>query len=721
VRKPRLKPPAGLAKTPPKPEPEPKPAPWRRPNAWICLALLVATFAVYAPVRHFDFVNFDDPEYVRDNPHVRAGLTPQTVAWAFSSTESANWFPVTRLSHLLDAQLFGMRPGPQHLTSVLIHALAALCLFAFLLRATRARWPSAFVAMLFALHPTHVESVAWVAERKDVLCALFWFLALWAYVRYSERPSAGRYLLVLLPFCLGLMSKPMIVTLPLVLLLLDYWPLGRRRALREKIPFFALASAAALATYWVQRGSGAVEALTAFPLGLRLENALLSYVVYAANTLWPTRLAVFYPYPSQIPLWLPGLAAAALAAISIAVLRSARSRPYLAAGWLWYLVTLAPVIGLVQVGAQARADRYLYVPMVGLAIMLAWGAADWLRRAPRLRPAVAALAAAACLASAALAAAQVRHWKDSEALFSHALAVTDGNYLAHHNLGVALAEMPGRLPEAMAHYQAALAIQPGSARAHTDLGNALARLPGRAPEAVAEYREALRLSPDSAIPHNNLGNALAGIPGRLPEAIAEYQAALRIDPDYAEAHNNLGFALAQTPGRLPDATREYREALRIRPDYAEAHANLAAALAESPASLPGAVTEYEAALRLQPGMAEVHYNLALALSKMEGRAPDAIAQFEEALRIKPDYAEAHNNLGVVLTQFPNRITEAMGHFEAAVRIDPGYVDAHYNLGAALAGVPGRMPEAIQQFETVLRLRPDPEVRELVGRLRAGGR
>jgi tetratricopeptide (TPR) repeat protein len=707
-----------VRKTRPNPGPQPEPALWRRSGFWICLALLAASFAVYAPVRHFDFVNFDDPEYVRDNPHVRAGLTSGSLAWAFTSTESANWFPVTRLSHILDAQFFGMRAGPQHLSSVLFHALAALVLFAFLSRATRAPWPSALVALLFAVHPSHVESVAWVAERKDVLCALFWFLALWAYVRYAERPGAGRYLLVLLPFCLGLMSKPMIVTLPLVLLLLDVWPLGRRPALREKVPFFALAFAAAVATYLVQRGSGAVEALAAFPFGLRVENALVSYVVYAAKMFWPTRLAVFYPYPTRIPLWQAGLAAVALAGISILVLRSVRSRPYLAAGWLWYLVTLAPVIGVVQVGAQARADRYLYVPMVGLAIMLAWGAADWLRRAPRLRPAVAVVAAAACLLSAALATAQVQHWRNSQALFEHALAITDGNYLAHHNLGVALAEMPGQLPEAIAHYRAALAIQPDSARAHTDLGSALAKLPGRLPEAIAEYRAALRISPGSAIPHNNLGNALASVPGRLPEAIAEFQAALGIDPEYAEAHNNLGFALGQTPGRLPEAMREYREALRLRPDYPEAHANLAAALAESAESLPEAVAEYQAALRGQPGVAELHYGLALTLSKMEGRAPDAIAHFEEALRIRPDYAEAHNNLGVVLTQFPNRIAEAIGHFEAALRIDPNYADAHYNLGAALAGIPGRLPEAIFQFETVLRLRPDPEVRKLVERLRA---
>ena len=719
MSKTRPKPSGARVAAPPGAGPPPKPAARSWPEFWICLALLVATFAVYAPERHFDFVNFDDPEYVSENPHVGAGLTPGSVAWAFTSTESANWFPVTRLSHLVDAQLFGMRGGPHHLPSVLFHGLAALCLFAFLRRATGARWPSAFVAMLFAVHPLHVESVAWVAERKDVLCALFWFLALWAYVRYAARPTVGRYLLILLPFCLGLMSKPIIVTLPFLLLLLDVWPLCRRPALWEKVPLFALAAAGAAAAYLAQRGSGAVEALAAFPLGLRVENALISYAVYAVAMFWPARLAVFYPYPTQIPIWQAGLAALALAGVSILALRFRRSRPYLAAGWLWYTITLAPVIGLVQAGAQARADRYMYVPMVGLSIMVAWAGADWLRRAPRFRPAAAAVAVAACLAAAAMASAQVQYWRDSQALFEHAIAVTDGNYLAHHNLGVALARMPGRLPDAIAQYRAALAIRPDSARAHTDLGNALSKLPGRQGEAIAEYRIALRISPDSAIPHNNLGNTLAGVPGRLPEAIAEYRAALAIDPDYAAAHNNLGFALARIPSRLQEAIREYREALRLDPGYGEAHANLAAALADTPDGLPEAVTEYQAALRTGPGLAELHQRLALALSKLDGQAPDAIAHFEEALRIKPDYPEAHNNLGVVLTAFPNRIQEAIGHFEAALRIDPNYVDAHYNLGAALANQPGRMPEAIAQFETVLRLRPDPEVRGLVERLRAG--
>jgi tetratricopeptide (TPR) repeat protein len=639
-----------------------------RSDFWICLALLLTSFAVYAPVRHFDFVNFDDPEYVRDNPHVRASLTPEGLAWTFTSGESANWFPVTRLSHLLDAQLFGMRAGPHHITSVLFHGLAALLLFAFLHRATGVRWPSAFVAFLFALHPLHVESVAWVAERKDVLCAFFWFLALLAYVRYTERPGVGRYLLVLLGFALGLMAKPMIVTLPFVLLLLDVWPLRRPPGIWEKLPFFALSAAAAVVAYLVQRHSGAVEALAALPVGRRVENAVVSYVVYIAKMLWPTRLAVFYPYPIDIPLWQAALAAVALAGISILVLRSFRAYPYLAVGWLWYLGTLAPVIGLVQIGAQARADRYMYVPMVGLSIMLAWGAADWLRRVPRGRTAVAVLAAAACLSCAALARAQVQYWKNSESLFRHALAVSGGNYLAHNNLGIALEEIPGRLPEAIAHYESALRINPNCAEAHNNLGNAWAQLPGRLPEATAQYQAALRIRPAYLAAHLNLGTVLVRTPGRLPEAIAEYHAAVRLDPNNAEAHNDLGNALARLPGRLPEAVAEYRAALRADPNYAEAHYNLGNALAKFPGRLPEAIGEYRAVLRTKSGHAEAHYNLAVSLGEV-GRTPEAIGEYEAALRANPNYEEAHYNLGVTLAR-AGRLPEALAHFDAALRISP---------------------------------------------------
>ncbi len=672
---------------------------------WICLCLFLVTAAVYSPVRHFGFVNFDDPDYVSANPHVRRGLTADTAAWAWQSTEAANWFPLTRLSHLLDYQLFGLDAGPQHVVSVVLHALAAVFLFLFLHRATGSLWPGTLVAFLFALHPLHVESVAWISERKDVLCALFWFLGLWAYVWYAERPTPVRYGLVLAPFILGLLSKPMIVTFPLLLLLLDWWPL-KRRALLEKVPFFALSAASAVVTFAVQRGAGATEALQV-PLASRAGNALLSYAGYIVTMFWPARLAVFYPYPKEIPVWEVMAAAAVLCGITGLLVWAGVKQ--LLVGWAWYLVTLLPVIGLVQVGAQSHADRYTYVPMVGIWIMLAWAVQKW--------RAVAIVTAAACIAFVPVTWAQIGYWYDSETLFRHALAVTDDNDVAHHNLGVALAEVPGKLPEAIQHYRAAIAIRPDSARAHTDLGSALARLPGHTEEAIAEYREALRIAPDAAIPHNNLGNALLQA-GRVPEAIAEYQTAVRLDPEYAEAHSNLAVALAQAPGSAPQAVAEYEAALKVNPDSAQAHAGLAAALAANPSRLADAMAEYETALRLGPSSAETHFNYGVLLSKIEGRTGDAINQFEAALRLRPDYPEAHSDLGVALSAMPGRLPEAISHFEAATRLAPEYPDAHYNLGVALANS-GRIAEAVAQLQIAEQLKPDPELHQLIARLRSG--
>ncbi len=676
-----------------------------RSDLWIYAILFLATLSVYAQVWQFDFVNFDDPDYVTGNPHVRGGFTLANVVWAFTSHDAANWFPVTWLSHMLDCQLFGLRSGWHHLTSVVIHALAALALFAFLHRATHARWRSAFVAFVFALHPLHVESVAWIAERKDVLSALFWFLTLWAYVRYTERPGLGGCVLTLVMFCLGLMAKPMLVTLPFVLLLLDFWPL-RRKVLWEKVPFFAFASTVAVVTYLVQRASGAVQGFSTFPIGLRAGNALVSYVVYIVKTFWPIDLAVFYPYPLQLAAWEVLSAGLVLVGISALVVRSFRDYPYLAVGWFWYLGTLLPVIGLVQVGTQARADRYTYIPMVGLSIMPAWGATDIARRRQRTKTAVVAVAVAGCASCYAVTSVQIQHWRSSESLFRHAIDVTEGNYVAQHNLGVALSAMPGRLPEAITHLEAALLIAPDSARAHTDLGNALANTPGRLDEAVAEYRAALRIEPDSAIAHNDLGNTLTKIPGRMPEAIAEYEQALRWKPDYAEAHNNLGRALVGMPGRLPEAILEYEAALRLQPEYSEARTNLGLALSKVPDRLPDAISEYKAALRLQPDSAEAHANLGSALEKIPGRLPEAIFEYQAALRIKPGSAELHYNLGLALAKTGNRMPDAISQYEVALRINPDYADAHNNLGVALAQAPGRLPEAIAHFQTALRIRPD---------------
>ncbi len=384
----------------------------RRRTLGISLGLFFITLLAYAPVYRFGFVNFDDPDYVTNNPHVRNGLTIDSAVWAVTSTEAANWFPATRLSHLIDVEIFDLRPGGHHFTNALLHAFATVLLFAFLQASTGQTWPSAFVAMLFAVHPLHVESVAWIAERKDVLSAVFWFAALWSYVR-------RHYWLTLLAFCLGLMSKPMVVTLPFVLLLLDIWPLRQplRSAMRLKILLLVLSAAGATAAYLVQRSSGAVREVGQFPFGLRVENAVVSYATYIVRMFWPARLAVFYPWPHQLPVWQVALSAVLLTGISLIVLRERRSRPYLVVGWLWYLGTLLPVIGLIQVGSQARADRYMYLPMVGLGIVLAWGLTEVLKRKVPL-PISGAIIACSGVCGKSLCEAQIPYWRNSEIIVS---------------------------------------------------------------------------------------------------------------------------------------------------------------------------------------------------------------------------------------------------------------------------------------------------------------
>ncbi|MFZ0935283.1 MAG: tetratricopeptide repeat protein [Bryobacteraceae bacterium] len=656
VQKPAAKTQAPVAKVQ-----QPAAKPRSRADLWICLLLLAATFAVYAQSRQFAFLNYDDPDYVTNNPHVRQGITADGALWALTSTEAANWFPLTRLSHMLDVQLFGMDAGWHHLVSVLIHAAASVLLFLFLARATGARGPSAFVAFVFALHPLHVESVAWVAERKDVLCAFFWFLALWAYVR-------GMRTLVIVAFVLGLMSKPMIVTLPFTLLLLDIWPLKRGLRVKEKLPLFAIAAAGAVVTYVVQRAGGAVNPAAMFGPG----NALVSYLVYIAKTFWPAGLAVFYPYPEKLSFWLVAPAALALAAISWGAIRLHRRYPYLAVGWFWFLATLVPVIGIVRAGEQARADRYMYVPMIGLAVMIAWGGADLLRKWPRLRVAV---ATAACVACAGGAWAQAGYWRNSETLFSHALEVTRGNYIAEHNLGTYLTAQPGRLPEAVTHLEQAVRLRPDMAQVHSDLGIALAGTPGRLEGAIAEFRTAARLRPDSPVPHFNLGNALAQ-GGRLKEAAAEYETALRIQPDAAgvrdrltrvtaDMHYQAAIALTKA-GHSREAAAEFETARQLDPAHSAAHKDVDLTLSK------------------------MHYQAGIALAR-EGHPREAAAEFETALQFDPDFAEAHNNLGVVLSQMPGKENEAINHFREALRIRPDYQDASNNLQSMIEErrAPGR--------------------------------
>jgi tetratricopeptide (TPR) repeat protein len=621
--------------------------------------LLAAISLLYAPVRQHAFVNYDDPDYVTANSHVRAGLTADSVRWAFTSTHGANWFPLTWLSHMLDVELFGLDSGRHHLTNVFLHAVSSILLYLTLLRMTGARWRAGFVAAAFALHPLRVESVAWVAERKDVLCGLFWMLALLAYARYVERPGRGRYALLALAFCGALLSKPMAVTLPAVLLLLDYWPLRRRPAIGEKLPLFALSAAAAVITLLVQGGGGAVATAGELALGSRIANALVSWAVYGIQTLWPAGLAVFYPF--RVPaVW---EALAALAGL-LAVTAVAARRRELLAGWLWFLVTLLPVIGLVQVGLQAHADRYTYLPSIGLAIVLAWAA-------PAGRVSV-AVGAAVCLAWSAVAWRQLGTWRDSTTLFTRALAVTERNYVAHNNLGVALRDS-GQSDAARRHFQAAIEIRPAYADARSNLGESLLRA-GRLDEAERHIRTAVELLPDLAEARVNLGAVLSRR-GQADAAAAEYRRALALNPASAEAHAGLGAVLTDRE-QWQDAQRELTEAIALRPEYADAHYNLGRfyGLVNRPAD---AEREFRETLRLRPSDAEAHYNLGTALAAQK-RIGDAIDEFREAIRLRPDYVNAHFNLGAALAMRGDCRSGAAS-FAEALRLKPDFEEARKNL------------------------------------------
>jgi tetratricopeptide (TPR) repeat protein len=632
----------------------------------IGLALAIATTAVFLPVRHYGFVNFDDQRFVTENPNLRNGLNGQSLRWALTADltrydrNADYWRPVSFLSHALDIQLFGMRPAGHHLMNVAIHVVTAVALFLVLQSMTGAVWRSAFVAALFALHPLHVETVAWVSERKGALSGLFTVLTLGAYARYVRRPfSASSYVMVLFGLVLALLSKPMAVTLPFLLLLVDYWPLGRTRwakpatggsvavpalqLLKEKAPLFALAAAVCVVTYLAQKNVGAVVPLVNLPLTMRVGNALLEYAGYIRKTFWPTGLAVVYPLKMATP-------AAALAAgtgllgVTAAVIWMARRSPCLVTGnclltgWFWYLGTLLPVIGLVQVSSLSMADRNMYIPSIGLFLMLCWSVPGHAMERKAARVVTCVMAGAVLAVCATLSSVQVGYWKNSETLFRRALSVTRTNPLAHNNLGIALFQA-GRIEEAAGEFERTLQINPAHAEAYHNLGMVLLRL-GRTQEAIKNFEQALRLKSDVAGTHYYLGVAL-GQAGRTGEAVFEYEQVLRMEPDNAEAHYNWANASVRL-GRLPEAIEHYQQAVRIDPNFAEAHNNLGIALAKQ-GQLQEAIKHFEEALRLNPDYAKAHYNLGNAFEQ-EGRLKDAIAEYEQALRNDPDLAAARDDL-----------------------------------------------------------------------------
>jgi Tfp pilus assembly protein PilF len=714
---------------------------WRRPEL-IALALALATVAVYLPVFQNELVDYDDDYYISQNPNLRLGLSAESLKWAFTESYGANWYPLTWLSLMVDYELFGMSAAAFHGMNLALHAASALLLFYVFLRMTGSLGASGFVAAVFALHPTHVESVAWAAERKDVLSALFWMLTLWAYAGYADKPAPRRLALVALFLALGLMSKPMVVTLPFVLLLLDAWPLGRfgktpvARLVLEKAPLFALVAISSFITFLVQRAEGAVQPLQAISFSTRVANALVAYVAYLGIAFWPARLSPYYPHPGDgLPPWQAGAAFAALVAATVVTIGFARREErlrFLPVGWLWYLGTLVPVIGLVQVGQQAMADRYTYLPYIGLSVMVAFGVAEMARRSSLPRPAFMAAGVGSLLALAIVASAQVRVWRDSVTLFEHALKVTEDNALAHINLGVAYLNR-GRLDDADRELLEAIRIHPGAAEAHGALAGVRSDQ-GRYQEALDLYRAALRLDPGSSSTHREVGNlllklgdplqalvhfreasalaprdgdALADLAvalsreGRREEAMAKFEEASRLAVDEARLHHNWGVVLMES-GKLPEAAQHFGRATAIRPDYASAHFSWGQT-AMGQGRFEEAANHFHEAVEIEPENEDAHYSLGLALAN-GGKLDEAFAELEKALSLNPERAETHYSLGLVFARLSD-LDRAVDHFRTSLRLDPGNPEAHYSLGLALAGK-GEFEEAVACYRRAVEIAPD---------------
>ena len=711
---------------------------WTVPG--VCIFLAAIIWVVFGQTLRHEFVNFDDWVYVYENPEVARGLTLKGIVWAFTHVHSHNWHPLTWISHMLDCQFYGLNPGGHHLTNILLHTATAILLFLVLRRMTGFLWRSAFVAAVFAIHPLRVESVAWVAERKDVLSGLFFMLTLWAYARYAQGMTGGKwqvtrteaaaaapgssrvtrhaslfYCLVLLFFALGLMCKPMLVTLPFVLLLLDYWPLGRisefgvrsselknapqltgatkqseggstpwrdeakRRRLNyllyEKLPLFGLAAASGAVTIFAQ--TEAIQSFEQISFPLRVGNASISYVTYLVQMFWPSDLALLYPFTTK-DVGVSGvvLSLVLLAGISAGVF-VLRRRRYLLIGWLWYLIMLGPVIGILQVGVQAHADRYTYLPQIGLYLLLTWAVADLCAGWRHRRMVLGGCATIILAALIFCARVQTAYWRNSESLWAHTLACTSDNDIAHNGLGDALSQN-GRVGEAIVHFQKALEINPDYAEACYNLGNALLQK-GDVDGAIVHFQKALEIKPDYAEAQNNLGIALLR-KGNVDEAIIHYQKALEIKPDHAEAHYDLGNTLLQK-GRVDEAIVHYQKALEIKPDHAETHYNLGNALLQK-GSVDEAIVHYQKALGIKPDYAEAHNNLGSALNS-QGRFNEAMVHFQKALGIKPGYAEAHYNLGNALLR-KGSMDEAIAHYQKALEIKPDYAEAQNNLARVLA-------------------------------------
>lgn len=643
-----------------------------RPRTWVIaavyLGLAIATLTIFSQVHQFEFVNWDDDSFVQQNPHVASGVSVDNFKWSLGIHGPGQWHPMAWWAHQLNCQVFGVHPGDHHMVNVALHVIVTLVLLTVLWRISGAFWPSALVAALHALHPLSVESIAWVSHLREPLSLLFWLLVMWSYSAYSRQGGAARYLLVVLLFALGLMAKPTLITLPFVLLLLDWWPLNRvrfgaNRAPRnddakpalpslgklvlEKIPLLALSLASVYLAYLCQHSMGAVVSLESHSWGARLANASQSYVLYLRNMVWPLNLTTLYPLPDQFSaLYVVG-SLLLLIGITVTAIWFRRKAPHLIVGWLWYLGTLVPVIGILKMGAMtAMTDHYMYVSLLGIYIAIAWQLTAWVKQNPKTKSFVCGLVALTLITLATLSSKQIATWRNSETLWKHVLSVGKESEIAHNNLGEALLES-NRVEEALGHYLNAVRIAPDYFEAHSNAGRALMIL-GRTNEALASYRTAIAIAPNSAEVHYNCGIALQR-QKRWVEAIKHYEEALRIKPQFAVAHSKCGISL-RALGRTQEAIEHYQQATKI-----------------------------------DPGFVKVYNNHGAALQSL-GRNAEAIQQFEQALRIQPDYFEANYNSGISLKAVGRR-TEALERFGMAVKLQPHSGGAHYGVAWILATAP----------------------------------
>jgi len=708
----------------------------------ICFLLTVAAVIAFQQLSQCDFTNFDDGVYVTENIHIRHGITIQAIRWAFTTGRAANWHPLTWMSHMLDVQLFGLKPRWHHLTNLLFHIANTLLLFVIFHRMTKAPWKSAFVAALFALHPLHVESVAWVSERKDVLSTFFWMLTMAAYIHYVEHPGLKNYLAVLMFFVLGLMAKPMLVTLPFVLLLLDCWPLQRlqqkksiqgirtevtkplsankrkgksgrkqtsgslpaldpgsstagavqtvvkeeepaddkyqwalvRPLILEKIPLLVLAALSCTVTFIAQQKGGAVKSIGVFPPVVRITNGFVCYVIYIGKTIWPSNLAVFYPHPGLRPLWQVLGAVLFLGAITFAVIRTAKRLPYLAVGWLWFASTLVPVIGIVQVGDQAMADRYTYIPLIGLFVMAAWGIPElmkkWHTRPPR-KEALLGLAASILICFSIVTWTQVGYWRNNIALYDHSLKVTRPSAGILCNRGVAYDNL-GNLRQAISDYDRAIEINPKYADSYNDRGAAYGKL-GNHRQAISDFGMAIEINPKYAEAYDNRGAAYADL-GDYRQAISDYARAIEIKPKYADAYYNRGAAYGEL-GNYRQAISDYDRAIEINPEHAQAFNNRGLAYGRI-GDHRQAISDYNRAIEINPDNAKAYYNRAVAYVEL-GDNRQAISDYDRAIEINPQYANAYSNRGAAYGVLGN-YRQAISDYDRAIEINPEHAKAYYN-------------------------------------------